>query len=618
MRFLLAADPRVATRALLLLSFLMVTIVAATRPSAAQKKKAPENPPDAIYLNGSVYVGATTNDKGTFVMEVPNEVVAQQMATEFRAQKVLATGRPEGSQGQSQGHRPQAIAVRGGRIVATGSNNDIRKLAGPNTQIIDLGGHFVLPGLNDAHVHLANAGFEKLNVDLVGAKSLEEMLARIAERAKSTPAGEWLLGRGWDHTLWPDQKLPTRQDLDTVTGGHPAIFTRVDGHISVANTAALKWAGITRETPDPPGGKIDRDTSGEPTGILRETVKDDLLARLPKPSREQRKRALELALADAAQHGLTSVQDNSNWDDFLAMEELEREGKLPIRVSEWLRFDLPLEELEARRAHHPANDPMLHTGMLKGFMDGSLGSRTAALLAPYSDDPSNSGLPRYQEDKLIQMTVERARAGFQIGFHAIGDRAAQMALDAFAAAEKELSKEGKNPTALRFRIEHDQVITPAQFAQYKQLGVIASVQPNHLLTDMHWAMERIGPERAKTSYPWHRFLKNDVPLAFGTDYPVEPVTPFRGLYAAVTRKDEAGAHSWYPEQKLSIDEAIAAYTTGSAYAEFTDRDKGMLILGQVADFVVLDRDLTMASPAEILKTRVLRTVVGGKTVYEAK
>ncbi|HXZ26901.1 MAG TPA: amidohydrolase family protein, partial [Terriglobales bacterium] len=319
--------------------------MAASKPSpAGTRKQASQDPAEVIFYNGDIYLGVETHDGKTFRFEV-NEAMGRVVS--HPGYETTVVGQPAGP-GETvvvPGHRAQAIAVRGGRVVALGSDTEVRRLAGPHTELVDLHGRFVMPGFNDAHVHLANAGFEKLNVDLVGAKSLEEMLARIAERAKSTPKGEWLVGRGWDHTLWKDPKLPSRQDLDAVTGDHPAIFTRVDGHISVANTAALRWAGITRATPDPQGGKIDHDAAGEPTGILRETVKDDLLARLPKPSRAQRKRALELALQDAAQHGLTSVQDNSNWDDFLAMEELEREGKLPIRVCEWLRFDLPLEEL---------------------------------------------------------------------------------------------------------------------------------------------------------------------------------------------------------------------------------------------------------------------------------
>ncbi|MFI5089651.1 MAG: amidohydrolase [Terriglobales bacterium] len=513
--------------------------------------------------------------------------------------------------------RVQAIAVRCGRIVAVGSDVEIEKLKGKHTQVVDLGGHFVMPGFNDAHVHLANAGFEKLYVNLIGVHSLAEMQDRIAEAAKRTPAGDWLTGRGWDHTLWPGQKLPTRQDLDPVTGDHPALFTRVDGHISVANSAALKFAGITASTPDPTGGKIDRDPQGEPTGILRETVKDDLLARIPPPSPAQRRRALELALADAAHSGITSAQDNSQWEDFLVFEALEKEGKLTLRVAEWLPFNASLELLEVRRGHHPQGDNLLHTTMLKGFMDGSLGSRTAALLAPYADDPGNTGLARYDQAKLDQMAVERVRAGFQLGFHAIGDRAVEMALDAFAEAERDARQRGQVPAqGFRFRVEHAQITTPAQVKRFGELGVIASIQPNHLLTDMRWVEARLGKERLAHSYAWKEFLDAGVPLAFGTDYPVEPITPFRGLYAAVTRRSEDGKQEYFPEQRLTIDQAIAAYTTASAYAEFAEQDKGLLQPGMLADFVVLDRDITRVDPAAILKTLVLRTVVGGKTVYE--
>jgi predicted amidohydrolase YtcJ len=265
---------------------------------------------------------------------------------------------------------------------------------------------------------------------------------------------------------------------------------------------------------------------------------------------------------------------------------------------------------------------MLHTGLLKGYMDGSLGSRTAALLAPYSDDPGNSGLPQYQQPELDRMATERVAAGFQLGFHAIGDRAAEMALDAFSVAQgapqAHAAVGATTPRDFRLRIEHDQVVAPSEFELYKKLGVIASVQPSHLLTDMNWAASRIGPERAKTSYPWKQFADNGVPLAFGTDYPVEPINPFRGIYAAIARKNEAGTKEYFPEQKLTVEQALAAYTTGSAYAEFAEKQKGTLAPGMLADFVVLDRDLTTVAPSDILKTQVLRTVVGGKTVYESR
>jgi predicted amidohydrolase YtcJ len=275
-----------------------------------------------------------------------------------------------------------------------------------------------------------------------------------------------------------------------------------------------------------------------------------------------------------------------------------------------------VEKLKEMRAHHPANDPMLHTGMLKGFMDGSLGSGTAAMLAPYSDNPKNSGLPRYEQDDLNKKTAERVQAHFQIGFHAIGDRGNRMALDAFAYARSIASL--RSVPDFRFRIEHAQVVAPDDIKKFNNLHVVASMQPNHLLTDMNWAGSRLGPERAKHSYAWLEFLDNGVALAFGTDYPVEPITPFRGVYAAVTRKNEAGSKEYVPGQKITIHQAIAAYTVGSAYAEFAEKDKGTLAPGMLADFVVLDRDITRVPPAEILKTKVLRTVVGGQTVYEAR
>ena len=536
-------------------------------------------PPDAIFVNGDIYT--------------------------------------EGSPA-----RVQALAVRRGHIVALGTNDEIRKLKTSHTQVIDLGGHFVMPGFNDAHVHLQEAGLQMLSVNLVGTKSLAEMQQRVAAGTKTAAPGEWVIGGGWDQTLWADQRLPTRQDLDAVTDGHPAVFSRVDGHIAVANTAALKAADITARTPNPQGGQIDRDVNGDPTGIVRETARRDLEAQIPKPTPALLRRAAELALSDAARWGITSAQDNSSWEMFLVYEDLEREGKLPVRISEWLAFNDRVDLLEKHRAAHPGDDPMLHTAMLKGYMDGSLGSRTAALLAPYSDDPGNSGLPRFEQGELNKLTVERMAAGFQIGFHAIGDRAAAMALEAFAQGERYVQEQKLRPDAdqpknFRLRIEHDQVIAPDQFAEYQRLGVIASVQPSHLLTDLNWAMERIGPERAKTSYPWRQFADDGIPIAFGTDYPVEPITPFRGIYAAVTRKNEAGTKEYFPQEKLTIEQALAAYTAGSAYAQFAEKEKGTLAAGMLADFVVLDRDLTKIAPPEILKAHVLSTVVGGKRVYQA-
>jgi predicted amidohydrolase YtcJ len=581
--------------------FLLITIVGLTAQAIAADS---QKPADVIFVKGDVYMGVdvvkVTGDPDQPWSEiVPNTRI---------------TPRP----------RVQALAVRDGRIVATGTNAKIKKLKGKHTEVVDLGGHFVMPGFNDAHAHLANGGIDYLHVELAGSKSLAEMQQRIAAGTPKIAPGEWIIGRGWDHTLWPGAKLPTRQDVDPFTGDHPAIFQRIDGHIALLNFAGLKAMGITRQTPDSEHGKIDRDASGDPTGIVREKVKDDILARLPKPTLAQRRRGIELALAEAARWGVTSVQDSisveddpAEWNNFLVYEDLEREGKLTARVSAWLPFMAPLDLLEQHRAHHEVKDPLLHTGMLKAYLDGALGSRTAALLEPYADDPGNKGILRYDEFSLTKMAVERARAAFQLGFHAIGDAAVQQALEVFSEVARDGRERGQTPPAgYRFRIEHDQVITPEQVRRFAALGVIASVQPCHLLTDMNWAEARLGEARAKTSYPWRDFLDKRVVLAFGTDFPVEPINPFRNVYAAITRKNQAGTREYFSEEKITIHDAIAAYTTGAAFAEHEERDKGMLEPGMLADLVVLDRDITKIPPEQILNTKVLRTVVGGKTVYK--
>jgi len=522
------------------------------------------------------------------------------------------------------GKRSEALAIRGDRILAVGTRDEIMKWKGPETKIVDLEGRFVMPGFNDAHMHLASAGLQKMNANLTGAKTLDEFRERLLANVEKAAPGEWIVGGGWDETLWPVKVLPTRWDLDEVSGSHPVFLMRIDGHIAVANTRALRLASVTVASRDPEGGKIDRDEAGTPNGILREKAQDLVQAVIPQPTHEKRRQAIELALADLASHGVTSAQDCSQWDDFQVYEELEHEGKLTARISEWLPFDDPIEELNRKRDSHPASDNMLHTGMLKGYMDGSLASKTAALLEPYSDDPKNSGLPQYEAAKLNAMTKERVLAGYQIGFHAIGDKGVQMALDAYAEAEKAAKEakvkaaDGGNNNDHRLRIEHAQVATLQQILRFKDLKVIASMQPSHLLTDMNWAESRLGPKRAEHSYAWAEFLRHGVTLAFGTDYPVEPVTPFRGIYAALTRTSEDGRKSYYPEQKLNIEQAIAAYTTGAAFAEFAEKQKGKLEPGMLADFVVLDQDITAALPPKILQTKVLRTVVGGKTVYESK
>lgn len=560
--------------------------------ASSQTKPAPPQA-DAIYVNADIYTGVV----GTSSFHVVT--------------------------------RAKALAVKGDRVLAVGERADVLKHKGPQTNLVDLHGQFVMPGFNDAHMHLADAGFTKLTVDLTGVRTVEEFRERIRRRVETAAPAEWITGSGWDETLWPGKELPTRWDIDEVTTDHPVFLARIDGHVAVANTLALKLAHVTIASKPPEGGDIARDATEEPNGILRESAQSLVTSVIPPPTEDRRRQAIEAALQEIASWGVTSVQDFSSdsssegqWRNFAVFEQLEREGKLTARISEWLPFDDPLDLLKQHRAAHPQSDPMLHTGMLKAFMDGSLGSHTAALLQPYSDQPENSGLPQYEQAKLNRMANERAAAGFQLGFHAIGDKGVQMALDTFAEAEKAARAAGvKAPDGTenyRFRVEHAQVTNPAQVARFHELKVIASMQPSHLLTDMRWAEARLGPQRAAHSYAWAEFLNHNVALAFGTDYPVESVNPFRGIYEAVTRKSEDGKQEYYPSQKLTIEQAIAAYTTGSAYAEFAEKDKGMLAPGMLADFIVLDRDISAVAPEKILGTRVLRTVVGGKTVYEAK
>jgi predicted amidohydrolase YtcJ len=519
--------------------------------------------------------------------------------------------------------REEAIAVRGDRILAVGKTLDLKKYKGPETQVIDLGGHFLMPGFNDAHLHLFDGGMQRLGVDLEGCKTLDELRQRLSAKVQEAKPGEWVVGGGWDESLWPVKALPSRWDLDEVSSGHPVFLSRVDGHIAVANTRALQLASITIASRDPQGGAIDRNENGEPTGILRDTAQSAVDAVIPPPDHDKRRHAFEVALADLAQNGVTSAQDYSpGYENFQILEEIEKDGKLTARISEWLTFNDSVDELEKERASHPQSDLMLHTGMLKGFMDGSLGGHTAALFEPYTDDPKTSGLPRYEADKLNAMTKERVLAGFQVGFHAIGDKGVQMALDAFAGAEKAAKEAGVKAANggddYRLRVEHAQCTPPNEVNEFKQLKVIASMQPSHVLSDMRWAEARVGAKRAAYCYAWAAMLNKGVPLAFGTDYNVEPVNPFRGLYAALTRRSENGKQEFFPEQRITMDQAIAAYTTGAAFAEFEEKEKGKLQPGMLADFVVLDRDVAAVSPEKLLGTKVLRTVVGGKTVYEAK
>ena len=517
--------------------------------------------------------------------------------------------------GDSKKPRVEAVAIRGERIVAVGTSKDIQKWVGANTRVVDLKGKFAMPGFNDSHLHLAGGGIAKLAVDVTGARSLAEFQQRIRDRLKDYKPAEWVTGGRWDHTLWAEQRFPTRYDLDAVSKDHPMMFSRVDGHVAVANSKALELAGITRDTPNPQGGEIERDAKGEATGMLKEGAAQGLVRRrIPPLSAEQRRRGIEMAFAEAAQFGVTSVQDNSGWEDFLVYQQLHKEGKLTARVTEWLQFTAPVERLEEMRKTGGTTDLWVRTGALKGVVDGALGGRTAALLAPYSDDPKTSGILILEAERLKQLAIERDKAGFQIALHAIGDKANRAALDAFAAAR---AANGKRDA--RHRIEHSQIIAREDIPRFAQLGVIASMQPCHQTTDSRWAGARLGPERSKGAYAWNWLAKTGARLAFGTDYAVEPINPLRGLFACVTREvDGKPGSSWEPQEKISMDDCIRGYTQGSAYAEFAEKEKGQVVPGQLGDIVVLSADVTKIPPAQILKSEVVMTIVGGRVVYEKK
>jgi len=509
-----------------------------------------------------------------------------------------------------------AMAVRDEKILCIGTITQIMLECGgaEADDVAQLSDRFVMPGFNDAHVHVGGAARDKLNVVLNGATSVADLQKLVKEAAAKHKPGEWIVGSGWDQTRWADQKFPSRLQLDEASPDNPVYLEHVSGHIAVVSSLALKHAEITKDTPDPPGGQIERFADGEPTGILKEGPATNLASeRIPDPSAAERRRGIEMVLEELARNGVTSVQDFSQWEDFLVYSDLKEEKKLTVRITEWLPFILSTDELQNRRAQGGTTDPWLRTGALKGFLDGALGTRTAALLGPYSDDPSTSGIARTDPVKLKTMAIERDKLGFQLAFHAIGDKANRLALDTFDSVARV-----NPPRDRRDRVEHAQVVAPQDMPRFGELHVIASMQPSHETNDSRWAEQRLGPERSKGAYAWNSLQKAGALLAFGTDYDVEPVDPLRGLYACVTREALTGGPpgGWEPQEKLPLQDCIRAYTSGSAYAEFMDGKKGELKVGEFADFVILSRDLTRASPKDFLTTDVLQTVVGGRTVYQ--
>src|SRR5246127_5400620 len=511
----------------------------------------------------------------------------------------------------------QAVAILRDRILAVGTDDQIVLWRGPQTRIFDAGGKLLLPGFNDAHVHFVSGGAQLDNVQLNDATSAQEFARRIGERAKITPQGAWILGGNWDETKWTPAELPTKELIDPLTGETPVFVSRYDGHMGLANSAALRAAGITAQTPDPPGGAIVRDAQGNPTGALKDAAQDLLYKAVPPLSHDERMHAVTRALAYAGSLGVTSVQHMSaDYEDIAVYGELLDRGELTARiyVAPSIVGYEDLAKIGVRRAF---GGPFLRIGAVKGFADGSLGSRTAYFFEPFTDTPGNRGLlssdmqpPAAMRDRMLKADA----AGLQLCTHAIGDQAISIILYFYADIVKEHGKSDR-----RLRIEHAQHMAAKDFDRFADLGVIASMQPYHAIDDGRWAEGRIGHDRASRTYAFRTFLDHGVRLALGTDWNVAPLNPMLTVYAAVTRAtlDGKNPNGWFPEQKLTVPETVEAYTMGSAYAEFQENEKGSITPGKLADIVLLSDDIFSVPPEKIRDVKVVKTIVGGKIVWDA-
>lgn len=511
----------------------------------------------------------------------------------------------------------EAVAVAGNRIVAVGRSAELKPLAGPRTRLIDAGGRTVLPGFNDAHVHWLTGGFSITNVNLRNAKSPEELARLLGDFARRLPKGRWILEGNWDHENWPGAALPTKQMIDAVTPDHPVLVNRLDGHMALANSLALKLAGVTRDTKDVPGGLIVRDVNGEPTGVLKDAAMSLVERVVPPPSREEKLTASRAATEHAATLGVTSVQDMSAGDDVGLYQYLLERGELKTRIH-CLRSIVSWEVLEKTGVRAAFGSEWLRIGGLKGFSDGSLGSTTALFFEPYDDAPHTSGLLFDQmlpEGAMLRRVEAADMAGLQVVIHAIGDKANRIILDLF---QEVAARNGARDR--RFRIEHAQHLRPDDVPRFGKQKVVASMQPYHCADDGRWCGKRIGAERSKGTYAFRSLLDTGAVLAFGSDWTVAPLNPLEGIKAAVTRQtlDGRNPRGWVPEQKITLDEALRAYTRGSAYAEFQDHVKGSLTPGKLADLIMLDRDLNKTPAEDLDAAKVLLTVVDGRVVYESK
>lgn len=505
----------------------------------------------------------------------------------------------------------EALAVGGGRIVAVGTSSELEALAGPETEVVDLGSRFVVPGFIDNHVHFLQGGFQLASVDLRDAATPEEFARRIRLHSEELPSGSWITGGDWDHELWGGE-LPDRDWIDDVTSDHPVFVSRLDGHMALANSLALDKAGITSDTSDPDGGTIVRRRDGIPTGVLKDEAMSLVYRVLPDPRPGEFDAALDRAIEHAVSLGVTQVHDVGSFGGWTDLE-VYRRGDLRIRIYSFVPLST-WERLRDEVAEKGWGNEWLRWGGLKGFVDGSLGSTTAWFYEAYVDDPTTTGLVISDTAVVRQEILAADAAGLRLAIHAIGDRANDWLLDRF---EEAIATNGDRDR--RFRIEHAQHLTSSSIGRFQSLGVIPSMQPYHAIDDGRWAEKRIGPIRILTTYAFRSLLEQGANLTFGSDWTVGPLSPLEGIYAAVTRRTIDGGNpgGWVPEQRIAVEEALHAYTSANAYAGFQEADAGTLEPGRLADFVVLSNDLRMIDPVEIPTTRVLRTVVGGRTEYLA-
>lgn len=510
----------------------------------------------------------------------------------------------------------QALMIEGETITLVGSNEDVRRRAA-KTHIVDAGGRMIVPGFIDSHVHFVDGGLRINAVQLRDAKTREEFVARIKAYAAKVPAGTWILGGAWDHSWWGGE-LPTREWIDAVTPDHPVWIARLDGHMALANSAALKAAGVTRATKDIDGGEIVRGKNGEPTGVLKDNAMQLVDSVVPVPSHETEDRALVAAMEYVNAQGVTSVHNMGTWSELATFDRAAKAKKLSTRIyaavplADWQK----LRDVVRDKTYGGADgrgDEWLQVGALKGFMDGSLGSHTAAFLQPFDDSPKDKGLLVNKPEDMYSWISGADKAGLHVMVHAIGDRAISTLLDIYERVEKEDGARDR-----RFRIEHAQHIAPNDIPRFAQLDVIASMQPYHAMDDGRWAEKFIG-KRIATTYAFRSLLDTKAKLAFGSDWYVAPATPLEGIYAAVTRRtlDDANPNGWVPEQKITVEEALRAYTAAAAYASFDEARRGTLTAGKLADLVVLDQDLFSIAPETIRNVKVVATMVGGRVVYGA-